>query len=105
MTTNTQESPNDTGHSDEATGDLLRLLVKSLVDQPNAVDIGILTAEQSTIFEVKVDAEDVRRMIGRQGRTADALRQILLNLGSKAGRRYHLEILEPTNRITVPLGC
>ena len=80
------------------TSALLNLLIRSLVDFPDDVSVQTLEGSQSTIFEVKVNREDVRRVIGRKGRTADAVREILINLGSKAGRRFLLEIVEPSPR-------
>ena len=77
---------------------ILTELIKGLVDHPDRVDIQSLDGSQSTVFEVKVAPIDVRRIIGRRGRTADAIREILLNLGSKAGRRYLLQIVEPQER-------
>lgn len=66
-----------------------------LVDTPAAVDVLTITGVQSTIFELRVDPEDVRRIIGRKGRTADALRDLLVNLGARIERRFLLEIIEP----------
>lgn len=74
---------------------LLNLLIRALVDQPESVHVDSVEGGQSVIYEVKVDREDVRRVIGRRGRTAGALRELMLNLGSKNGRRYVLEIVEP----------
>jgi len=74
---------------------LLNLMIRALVDDPDAVRVDAVEGGQSVIYEVTVDREDVRRVIGRRGRTAGALREIMLNLGSKAGRRYVLEIVEP----------
>ena len=88
----TQQSPV------EETTVLLNLLIRALVDFPDEVKIQTLAGSQSTIFEVVVHPEDVRRVIGRRGRTADAVREIMINLGSKVGRRYILEIVEPMGR-------
>ena len=77
---------------------LLTQLVQSLVDQPDEVRVEVLEGSQSTIFEVSVAPPDVRRVIGRKGRTADALRELMLSWGGKAQRRLMLEIMEPTRR-------
>lgn len=74
---------------------LLDLIVRALCDHPEVVQVQTLEGSQSTIFEVRVHPEDIKRVIGKKGRTADAVREILINLGSKAGRRYLLEIVEP----------
>lgn len=85
------------------TQQLLVSLVTALVDQPREVKVRVVEGHHVDIFEITVATEDVRRLIGRKGRTADALRVLLLNLGSKAGRRYELEIVEPSHRLTVAL--
>ncbi len=79
----------------QETASLMELMVKALVDSPEAVRVQVVSGTQAVIFEVAVDPVDVRRVIGRRGRTADALRELLTNLGSKVGRRYMLEIVEP----------
>lgn len=84
------------------TSALLNLLIRALVDAPDAVRVDVVEGGQSVIYEVVVDREDVRRVIGRGGRTAGALREIMLNLGSKAGRRYVLEIVEPARPVGGP---
>lgn len=77
---------------------LMRQLVCSLVDDPGQVHVQALEGTHSTIFEVSVAPDDVRRVIGRRGRTADALREVLLNWGGKRGRRLLLEVMEPSFR-------
>lgn len=84
---------------------LLTDIIQALVDEPDAVHIHPLVSEQLTIFEVSVESEDIRRVIGRKGRTADALRHLLVSLGGKARRRYLLEILEPSAQVTIALDC
>ena len=82
-----------------ATRDLVCNLVQAMVDDPKAVKVDMLEGTQATVFEVRVHPEDMRRVIGRQGRTADAIREILTNLGGKAGRRFMLELVEPSSRL------
>ena len=82
----------------EQTRCVVETLVRALVDEPEAVAIKAVQGGQAVIFEVAVHPEDVRRIVGRKGRTADACRELLTNLGSKAGRRFHLEIVEPKER-------
>ena len=79
-------------------GQVLLVMVRALVDHPDEVSVDAVSGAQAVIFEVSVDPEDVRRVIGRKGRTADALRELMTNLGSKAGRRFLVEIVEPKNR-------
>ena len=82
----------------QATRQLLELMIRALVDHPDDVRITPITGSQAVIFEVGVNPEDVRRIIGRKGRTADALRELMTNFGSKARSRFLLEIMEPDKR-------
>lgn len=77
---------------------LIELMIRALVDHPEGVKIQVVMGSQAVIYEIEVISEDVKRVIGRKGRTADAIREILTNLGAKAGRRYLLEIVEPKDR-------
>lgn len=96
--TQQSHSPEESQAQVKECGNLVELMIKALVDRPEAVAVQVVSGAQAVIYEVSVDPEDVRRVIGRKGRTADALRELLTNLGSKAGRRYLLEIVEPRTR-------
>ncbi len=74
--------------------DLVELIAKALVDQPDKVVVSVLDGEQTTILELKVAPEDLGKVIGKQGRTARAIRIILGAAGMKLKRRYNLEIIE-----------
>ena len=74
---------------------LLVLLVRALVDFPHEVAVRPVAGAQAVIFEVGVHPEDVRRIIGKRGRTADAIRELMTSLGGKAEGRYLLEVVEP----------
>lgn len=74
--------------------DLVELIAKALVDQPEKVVVSVLDGEQTTILELKVAPEDLGKVIGKQGRTARAIRIILGAAGMKLKRRYNLEIIE-----------
>ena len=82
---------------------LVEQLIRALVDFPDQVRVSTVSGRQAVILEVAVHPEDVRRIIGKKGRTAEALREILVNLGSKEGRRYLMEIVEPEGRRPRPL--
>ncbi len=69
-------------------------VVRLLVDEPDAVDIEAIEEEEAIVFELEVAPEDLGRVIGRQGRTVRALRNILDVRGQRDGERYDLEILE-----------
>ena len=74
--------------------ELVEFLVKSLVDHPDEVRVRAHEGHQQTTFELTVDPTDLGKVIGRQGRTARALRTVLNAAGQKTNRRYSLEILD-----------
>jgi predicted RNA-binding protein YlqC (UPF0109 family) len=74
--------------------ELVELIAKALVDNPEKVVVSQLEGEQTTILELKVAQEDLGKVIGKQGRTARAIRVILGAAGMKEKRRYNLEIIE-----------
>jgi predicted RNA-binding protein YlqC (UPF0109 family) len=74
--------------------DLILYIVKALVDNPEAVDVREIQGEKTTVIELKVAQEDLGKVIGKQGRTARAIRTILNASGTKLGKRCVLEILE-----------
>jgi len=74
--------------------ELVEMIAKSLVDNPDKVKVTQLNGEQSSIIELKVAQEDIGKVIGKQGRTAQAIRVILGAAGMKLKKRFNLEILE-----------
>jgi len=74
--------------------ELVEMIAKSLVDNPDKVKVTQLNGEQSSIIELKVAQEDIGKVIGKQGRTAQAIRLILGAAGMKLKKRFNLEILE-----------
>ena len=74
--------------------DLVEFLAKSLVDDPEAVRIRMHERDQATVIEVEVAPPDLGKIIGRQGRTARAMRTLLAAAGQKTRRRYILDILD-----------
>jgi len=72
----------------------LKELVRLLVDRPEAVDLAVVAQRDATLLELSVDPEDLGKVIGRQGRTARALRTLLDTRATRDGVRYELEILE-----------
>ena len=74
--------------------DLVEYIAKSLVDQPDEVSVNLIEGEQSTILELKVAADDVGKVIGKQGRIANAVRVILCASAAKSGKHVLLEILD-----------
>ncbi len=74
--------------------DSLTRLVELLVDEPEEVVIDEIPGRDSILFELEVAAEDLGKVIGRQGRTIRALRALLAARGTKDGERYELEVVE-----------
>ncbi len=74
--------------------DLIEYIAKSLVDRPESVEVKDTEGEKTTIIELRVAQEDLGKVIGKQGRTARAMRTILNAAGTKIGKRCVLEILE-----------
>ena len=74
--------------------ELISYVSKSLVDLPDAVEVNEIVGEQTTVIELKVDKTDLGKVIGKQGRTARALRTILNAASTKLKTRSVLEIIE-----------
>ena len=74
--------------------ELVESNAKSLVDNPEKVSVTQLDGERSSIIELKVAPEDLGKIIGKQGRNAQAIRVIVSAAGMKLKKRYNLEIVE-----------
>lgn len=74
--------------------ELIDYIVKSLVDHPEEVSISEIEGNQTSVLELKVAKDDLGKVIGKQGRTARAMRTILSAASAKAKKRTVLEILE-----------
>ncbi len=80
-----------------ATSDLAKLIeviAKSLVDLPDQVTVGEIVGENTTVLELRVAKEDLGKIIGKQGRTARAVRTVLNGASTKLRKRTVLEIIE-----------
>ncbi|NIP37483.1 MAG: KH domain-containing protein [Candidatus Dadabacteria bacterium] len=74
--------------------ELISYIAKSLVDSPDQVEVKEVIGEQTTVLELKVAQDDLGKIIGKQGKTAKAIRTILGAAAAKAKKRAVLEILE-----------
>ncbi|MBQ7612292.1 MAG: KH domain-containing protein [Spirochaetaceae bacterium] len=74
--------------------DLIDFIVKTLVDDPSAVVVNEVPGEKATVLELKVNSDDIGKIIGKQGRIAKAMRTILNASASKDGKKYILEIID-----------
>lgn len=73
--------------------DLVEYIVKALADKPDAVSLSEIEGETSIVLELRVAPEDMGRMIGREGRTINAMRSLARVLGAKMGKKVTLEIV------------
>jgi predicted RNA-binding protein YlqC (UPF0109 family) len=74
--------------------ELVQYLAKSLVNNPDAVEVKQTDGETASVVELKVAKEDLGRIIGKQGRTAKSIRTILNAAASRTNRKVVLEIVE-----------
>ena len=73
--------------------DLVEYIVKALVDKPEAVNIGETEGEHVTILEINVAPEDIGKVIGKEGRIANAIRTIVKASGANQQKRVTVEIM------------
>ncbi|MDH4231351.1 MAG: KH domain-containing protein [Thermodesulfovibrionales bacterium] len=74
--------------------ELVERMAKALVDKPEDVAVNEIDGEKTTVYELRVASSDLGKVIGKQGKTARAMRTILSASGTKIGKRCVLEILE-----------
>jgi predicted RNA-binding protein YlqC (UPF0109 family) len=74
--------------------DLIAYIAKALVDKPEEVVVTEIVGQQTSVIELKVAKEDLGKVIGKQGRTARAIRTILSGASAKMKKRSVLEIIE-----------
>jgi len=74
--------------------EFVEYIVKNLVDNPDNVKITEIGGNQTLIIELSVDKADIGKIIGKKGKTINAIRTLLMSVASRAGIRVNLEILE-----------
>ncbi len=74
--------------------ELIEYIAKALVDNPDQVQISEVTGDQTSVLELKVAKEDLGKVIGKQGRSARAMRTILSAASTRLKKRTVLEIIE-----------
>jgi predicted RNA-binding protein YlqC (UPF0109 family) len=77
----------------ESMASLVELIAKKLVDRPNDVKVTEVSGDYSCVIELRVAKEDIGKIIGKQGRTADAMRTILSAVAAKMNKRSVLEVI------------
>ena len=73
---------------------LIKYIAEALVDNPSQVEVTEVEGERTSVLELKVAKEDLGKIIGKQGRTARAIRTILAASSAKINKRVVLEIME-----------
>ena len=74
--------------------DFVAYIVKNLVANPDAVRVNEITGTSTLILELSVDKSDIGKIIGKEGRTINSLRTIIMAAATRKGLRVNLEILE-----------
>lgn len=77
--------------------DLIAYVIKNLVTNPAEVKVDLQETEEGPIFEISVAKEDVARVLGKKGRTIQAIRTIAYSIGARFGKRIRLEVTTPNN--------
>lgn len=73
--------------------ELVEVIAKSLVDNPDEVQVNEISGEQSVILELRVSPEDMGKVIGKQGRIAKAIRTVVKAAATKENKRVVVEII------------
>lgn len=74
--------------------DLIEFIARALVDNPDDVNVSELQGEKTAIYELRVHTDDLGKVIGKQGRTARAIRTLVSAAANKMDRRAMVEIME-----------
>ncbi len=85
---------NNLSRKEPAINDLIAEIARALVDHPEGVQVRAVEGSHVTVLELKTHPEDLGKVIGRQGRTAEAMRTLLGAAGAKLHKRFTLEILD-----------
>jgi predicted RNA-binding protein YlqC (UPF0109 family) len=80
--------------ADDSLRNVIETIAKALVDSPEEVTVKEIDGEATVVLELRVAHQDLGKIIGKQGRTARAMRTILRGAGMKLKKRFVLEILE-----------
>lgn len=74
--------------------EFIEMIIKGIVDNPDKVEINEIVGERSLIFEVRVDSNDIGKVIGRQGRNIKSIRTIMDASAQKGDKRVIIEIID-----------
>lgn len=81
--------------STDSVVEMVEMIAKALVDEPDAVEVQHVSGERSSVLELSVAQDDLGKIIGKKGRTAKSIRTLLGAVSMKMDRRFSLEIIEP----------
>lgn len=82
--------------------EFVEYIVKNLVDNPDEVQINEIGGTHTLIIELKVQKSDIGKIIGKKGKTINAIRTLLMSVASRNGIRVNLEILEEDDKPPAP---
>ncbi len=74
--------------------ELIELIIKGIVDNPDKVEINEIIGERSSIFEVRVDSNDIGKVVGKKGRNIKSIRTIVNAAAQKIDKRIIIEIVD-----------
>ncbi len=74
--------------------ELISTIARALVDEPDSVEVKEIESDNNSLIELRVAKDDIGKVIGRDGRTAQSMRTILSAASTKLGRRTHLDIVD-----------
>jgi predicted RNA-binding protein YlqC (UPF0109 family) len=74
--------------------ELVETIARSLVDDPEGIEVSEIDGDKNSVIELKVAKDDIGKVIGKDGRTAQSIRTLLTAASMKAGRRAHLDIID-----------
>lgn len=74
--------------------ELVRTIAKSLVDKPDAVDVKTVENDKEITIELRVDPDDMGKVIGKQGRIAKAIRTVVKAMSTKEKKKVTVEIMQ-----------
>jgi predicted RNA-binding protein YlqC (UPF0109 family) len=74
--------------------ELIRAIAIELVDHPEQVEVTEIASDKNSLIELRVAKEDIGKVIGKDGRTAQSMRTILTAVSTKLGKRAHLDIID-----------
>ncbi|MFT5358128.1 MAG: putative RNA-binding protein YlqC (UPF0109 family) [Polyangiales bacterium] len=78
----------------DAMKELVLFLARALVDEPDSVEVQVVEEDRAWVFELTVAPDDLGKVIGKEGRTARAMRTLLSSMATRSRKRAILEILE-----------